>query len=136
MKHTVSPRGWLKDSGKSAKKLYSDKPVEIYDDFVLIRNYYWPFGNKQVRFQDIESVLVVEPTLKTGKYRYYGSGDFRTWFPPDNRSRRDRIFVITIRGRWWRVGLTVEDSQAVLEIFKRKCLVIDQTAECSREGAD
>jgi hypothetical protein len=105
--------------------VYSDKLVEISNDAVLVRNYYYPFGDKRVDFEKIESIIVQKPTLLSGKYRYYGTGDFRTWFPPDNRSSRDVIFIIKIRKKWWQIGLTVEDSQAVLEVFKDRCSLVD-----------
>ncbi|MBU4319322.1 MAG: hypothetical protein KKF30_18845, partial [Proteobacteria bacterium] len=65
--------------------LYSDKLVDIFGDSIVFRNYYYPFGNKRVKFEDVDSIAVEKPTLLSGKYRYYGTGDFRTWFPPDNR---------------------------------------------------
>jgi len=107
--------------------LYSDKLVEIYDDSILVRDYYYPFGDKRVHYEDIESIVVQKPTLKSGKYTYYGTGDFRTWFPPDNRTSRDKIFIIKIKKKWWRIGLTVENSATVLNLLKTKCSLIDNS---------
>ena len=104
--------------------VYRDKLVEINDDSILIRDYYYPFGNKRVNFENVESIVVKKPSLLSGKYRYYGTGDFRTWFPPDNRTSRDKIFIIKIKNKWWRIGLTVENSQTVLSLIKDKCSVI------------
>ena len=105
--------------------LYSDKLVEISEDSIVFRNYYYPFGNKRVKFEDVDRIAVEKPTLLSGKYRYYGTGDFRTWFPPDNRSKRDKIFIMILKKKWWRVGFTVEDSQTVLNLLKTKCSLID-----------
>jgi hypothetical protein len=109
--------------------VYSDKLVEINDDSILVRDYYYPFGNKRVSFGDVESIVVKKPSLLSGKYRYYGTGDFRTWFPPDNRTSRDKIFIIKIKKKWWRIGLTVENSQTVFNLIKDKCSVIDCSVE-------
>ncbi len=109
--------------------VYSDKLVEISDESILVRGYYYPFGDKRLDLKDIESIIVQKPTLMNGKYRYYGSGDFRTWFPPDNRTSRDKIFIIKIKNKWWRVGLTVENSQAFQNVIKDKCSVIDNSLE-------
>lgn len=106
--------------------VYSDKLVEITNDSILVKNYYYPFGDKRVDFNTIESITVQKATLLSGKYRCYGTGDFRVWFPPDNRSSRDKIFLITIKKKWWRIGLTVENSQAVLDLFKKNCPVIEK----------
>jgi hypothetical protein len=82
-----------------------------------------------VNFEDIDSIVVKKPTLLSGKCRYWGTGDFRTWCPPDDRTSRDRIFIIKIRRKWWRVGLTVHDSQKVLDVLKGKCSVIDNSLQ-------
>lgn len=31
--------------------------------------------------------------------------------------------------KWWRMGLTVENSETVLKLFKNKCLVVDKRNE-------
>lgn len=107
--------------------LYTDKRVEIDSESILVRDYYFPFGNRRIRFNAIEKIVVKSPTILTGKYRFYGTGDFRTWFPPDNRTARDRILIIVLKKRWWRIGLTVEDSQAVLALLETRCRVDDHT---------
>jgi hypothetical protein len=109
--------------------LYRDKLVEIDDDSILVRNYYYPFGNKRVKFDNIDNIIVEKPTLMSGKYRYYGTGDFRTWFPPDDRTSRDKIFIIKLKKNWWRIGLTVENFQIFLNQIKDKCSIIDNSLE-------
>jgi len=107
--------------------LYSDQLVEIREDSILFRNFFYPFGDKRISTNHVESITVLKPTLLSGKYRTYGTGDFRTWFPPDNRSKRDRIFVLKRKDKWWRIGFTVEDSEKVLALLKRKFTVMDQS---------
>jgi hypothetical protein len=82
------------------KILYSDKLVKIEENSILVKDYYYPFGDRQVNFDKIESIIVHKPTILSGKYRHYGSGDFRTWFPPDNRSSREKIFILKIKMKW------------------------------------
>ncbi len=108
-----------------ASLLYRDTLVEISEDSILFLNYYYPFGNKRVHFKDVDRLLVKVPSLRNGKYRYYGTGDFRTWFPPDARSSRDKIFVLIQKNKWWRVGFTVERSRDVLDVLKTKCSVVE-----------
>ena len=113
-----------------APVLYSDQLVEITDDAILLRDYYFPFGSKRIRFSQIDDVSVKKPTVWNGKYRIYGSGDLRTWFPPDvKRPLRDRIFVIRSKGRWRRTGFTVEDSQTVEEVLRKKQLRVTNELE-------
>ena len=103
------------------KQLYSDKLIEIRENLIIIRNYYFPFGAKKIYWNDIENIIAYKPSLLTGKYRYWGTGDFHTWFPPDNRLKRDKIFIIKLKNKWWRIGFTVENSQLVINLLKKKC---------------
>jgi hypothetical protein len=105
----------------NARILYSDQLVEITDESILLRGYYFPFGSRRIRFSEILGISVNEPTIWNGKYRIYGSGDLRTWFPPDvKRPVRDKIFVISLKNRWRRIGFTVEDSAAVEAIMQKR----------------
>lgn len=38
--------------------LYRDTLVEISEDSILFLNYYDPFGNKRVHFEDVDRLLV------------------------------------------------------------------------------
>jgi hypothetical protein len=102
--------------------LFYDKLIEIRDNAILFSNYYFPtFSAKTVKFQYIEKILLEKPTLKKGKYRFWGTGDFTHWFPLDNqRSKRDVIFILFRKNKKIRIGFTVEDSKKVRELLKGK----------------
>jgi hypothetical protein len=111
----------------SARVIYADSLIELTEDSILLRDYYSPFGSKRVGFADIDYVLFLKPTLLTGEYRFYGTGDFRTWFAPDwSRNSRDTIFVIHPRRGWWRMGFTVQDSKTVKGILRESGLPVVQ----------
>lgn len=61
-----------------SRVVYSDGLVEITDKDILFRLYYFPFGSKRVNLDEIDSIEEVEPTLRNGKWRIWGTGDFRT----------------------------------------------------------
>ncbi len=62
--------------------------------------------------------------MKTGKYRYQGTGDIRTWYPLDiARNKRDKIFFLFLKNKWVRIGFTVENSEAIEKYFKEKGLL-------------
>ena len=113
--------------GNLSSVLYSDKLIEVRDDSILIRKYYFPFGSRRVNLADIGNITAYKPTLLSGAYRYWGTGDFHTWYPPDNRSKRDRIFIMVLRKKWWRIGFTVEDSQTFMDVLENKCHLIDDS---------
>jgi hypothetical protein len=107
--------------------IYKDKLIEVTDQEVVFHRYYFPFGgDKHVPLSQIESVQAKQPSFFGGSWRLWGSGDLRTWFPLDgNRSKRDRIFVASLRGSSRRIGFTVEDSQKVTSILRERGLLHD-----------
>jgi hypothetical protein len=104
---------------------YKDSLVEITEQEIVFHHYYFLFGNdKHVPLSQIESVQVRPPSFFGGSWRLWGSGDFRTWFPLDShRPSRDRIFIASLRGRFRRIGFTVEDSQEVTGILRERGLL-------------
>jgi hypothetical protein len=104
---------------------YADSLVEITDDALILRRYYFPFGApRRLRLSEISGIASVTPTLFNGRWRIWGSATFRTWFPLDwKRPLRDKIFLVTLRGRWRRVGFTVEDSRRVEGLLKENGLL-------------
>jgi hypothetical protein len=101
--------------------LYSDKLIEINDDSILFRQYYFPTFSKSVKFSEIEKIIIEEPTLRNGKFRYWGTGDFLHWYPSDfKRSKRDVIYILFRKNKKIRIGFTVENSEMVTEILKGK----------------
>ena len=103
--------------------LYSDHLIEISDETIVFRHYYFPVGAKRVRLSDIERVVVRTPTFANGKYRLQGSGG-RTWFPMDRqRPKRQKIFILILRHKWSRIGFTAEDEVAVERILQERRLL-------------
>lgn len=105
---------------------YKDKLIEVFDDTIVFKNYYFPTGSKSIKLSQVEYVEEKPPTLRNGKWRLHGTGDplFRIWFPADyDRPSRDKIFAMKVKNKWIRIGFTVENSLAVSELFKTKGLL-------------
>jgi hypothetical protein len=111
-------------------QIYKDKLVEITDQEIVFHGYYFPFCTaRHVLLSQIESVQVKQPSIWNGSWRIWGTRDFQTWWPRDEkRPRRDRIFVASLRGSSRRIGFTVEDSQKVTEILKQRGLLHESSA--------
>jgi len=110
-----------------SESLYEDKLVEITNSTILLKKYYFPsLKSKEIAFESIKTIEVKQPTIFTGKWRFHGTGDLRTWFPLDNqRNRRDKIFFITVKHKWTRIGFTVENSEIVQNIFRHNGLLVN-----------
>lgn len=110
--------------------IYKDTLVEISNDSLLIKNYYFPLiGSKRVLFQNIESVTAEQPSISNGQFRIWGTGNFVTWFPLDFwRPKRDKIFMIHLCGKTISVGFTVKNSETVYKILDQKGFIQHATA--------
>ena len=106
---------------------YHDSLVAISGESILFKRYNLFERDRLVLFSDIEKIIVKDPSVLNGKFRFHGTGDFHTWFPKDfQRYKRDKIFFAFIRNKWWRIGFTVEDSDAVIKILQGKGLMKDR----------
>jgi hypothetical protein len=61
---------------------YDDGRVACTDDALVIRLYYFPFGDKRIPYADIGQVRRTALTGMGGRYRLWGSGDFIHWVNP------------------------------------------------------
>ena len=119
--------------------LYSDNLVTLTESSITFHHYYSPFkSNRTVFFQDIERIVIREPSVLTGKWRLWGSSDLSTWFPYDShRPSRDRIFRAHIRTGGMNVGFTVEDPLMVTAILRKKGIpIIDEVSVWVTKGVD
>jgi len=117
--HGASP-----ESVAGSQVLYTDGLVRITGDSITFLNYSLFRRSRTIVFADVDRIDVKKPGIGTGKYRIWGSGDLRTWFPLDmKRSSRDRIFHLRLNGRGMHVGFTVENSGEVTGILRKKGLI-------------
>jgi hypothetical protein len=106
----------------TAEILYADKLISITNNDIIFYNYYFPTGkSKHVKIDDIECITVLKPTLKNGKWRIWGTGNFKVWFPKDtDRPQRDRIFIATLKNQRFTIGFTVEDGDTFDNLLRSK----------------
>jgi len=112
---------------------YSDRLVEVSQTGIHFRHYYFPLGTKFVRFSDILRLERRPPTLRNGKWRLWGTGDCKTWFPKDwKRPQRSCIFLLHLSTQKIRIGFTVENPEKFMEAIRSKGLRIENS---QRAGA-
>jgi hypothetical protein len=93
---------------------YDDGGVACTDDSLVIRHYYFPFGDKRIPYTKIEQVRRLPLSGLTGRYRIWGSGDFTHWFNLDaGRPGKTVKFVIQTSGGGIRPVITPDDPDGV-----------------------
>lgn len=101
--------------------LYADRLVTIGNHGITFRLYYFPVGSKTVSFAEIEWIRTAKPSLATGKWRMWGSGDLVTWFPCDiKRFLRDTVFFLKLKDKPKFIGFTVERPLEVITVLQTK----------------
>jgi hypothetical protein len=126
---TRTPADTLSENPGNATILYQDHLVRITGNSITFHHYSFPLfmSDRLVYFRDIIRIDVKKTALGAGKWRIAGSGDFMTWFPLDGgRPSRDRTFYATLKGKWWTIGFTVENSSRVISILKERGLPITE----------
>jgi hypothetical protein len=99
--------------------LYDDGLVALDDNSVLIRRYYFPWGNKRIPYSSIRSFTRLAP-IRVRKWRLSGSGDFVHWWNLDlHRSKKNVAIVIDV-GKWIRPTITPDDPDAVEHILSER----------------
>jgi hypothetical protein len=93
---------------------YDDGRVACTDDALVIRLYYFPFGDKRIPYANIGQVRRAALTGMGGRYRLWGSGDFIHWanYDPD-RPKKSVALIVSISGRHTRPVITPDDPDAV-----------------------
>jgi hypothetical protein len=97
--------------------LYQDRRIRCTDDAVLIRGYYFPWGTKRVRYQDIREVRRVPVKRFFGRGRIWGSTTFRYWanFDPGRPGKKEAL-ILDI-GRPPVPFITPDDPAAVVTVI-------------------
>ncbi len=109
---------------------YSDSLVTITENAIIFKNYSLLSKPRRINFTDIDHIDVWEPSVATGKWRIWGSGNFATWYPLDgNRPSRNKIFHVYLKIRGMDVGFTVENSGEVTAILRSKGLIGSEVGE-------
>jgi hypothetical protein len=93
---------------------YDDGRVALTDDALVIRKYYFPFGDKRLPYGDITNVRRRPLAPLMEKWRIWGSSDFVHWFNYDpGRPRKDTALEITQSGHGARPVITPDNPDEV-----------------------
>lgn len=91
---------------------YRDPRITADDGGITIRTYYFPVGSKHIPWSAVRAVEQRVITGLSGKYRIWGSGDFRHYYNLDpQRPQKQQAFVFDL-GRHIRPVVTPDDPAA------------------------
>jgi hypothetical protein len=91
---------------------YRDRWIQCTDECVAIRGYYFPWGTKRVRYDQIRGVRRVRLGLMRGKMRIWGTANPRYWAGVDPRHPAKEIGLVLDVDGWVRPLITPDDPDA------------------------
>ncbi|HCF56824.1 MAG TPA: hypothetical protein DFS52_02350 [Myxococcales bacterium] len=99
---------------------YRDKYLTFDEDGLTIRKYYYPVGDRRITYDEIRRFEERALGIWTGRWRIWGTGDFRHWYHLDtNRPFKSRAFVLETGGRFKSV-ITPDDPDTVLRLLRER----------------
>lgn len=101
--------------------LYRDRWIECTTEALIIRGYYFPFGNKKTILYDrIRGMREIAMGPATGQWRIWGSGDFRHYANLDpGRPHKKRALILDL-GKHVRPVITPDDVDQVKAIIQAR----------------
>lgn len=101
--------------------LYRDRWIECTTEALIIRGYYFPFGNKKtIAYERIEGMREIAMGPLTGRGRIWGSGDFRHYLNLDPGRPRKRRALILDLGKFIKPVITPDDTDQVKAIIEAR----------------
>ncbi len=104
----------MPSKGKSERILVSNNFVKCYSTRLVIDLYYFPYGDKTIKYKDIKSCKLLKMAdLGIFKSKTWGMGLSSIWWPSDIRRLGRKYYIILDINKWPRIGLTMDDDEIV-----------------------
>ena len=97
---------------------YDDQRIYCDDTGIEIRWYYFPYGSKRIPYTAIRGVRRRPLTAGLGRWRIWGSGDFRHWWNLDGRRPQKLVALVLDVGGFVRPTITPDDPDEVERILR------------------
>ena len=110
---------------------YDDGRVACTDEALIIRRYYFPFGDKRLPYGAITQVRRQPMGVLNGKWQIWGSGDFVHWFNYDpHRSGKSVALVIEQSGHNARPVITPDNPDEVAAELAARGVTVTSALLC------
>jgi hypothetical protein len=91
---------------------YRDSKIECTPTSLRIRDYYFPFGAKDVPYAALKGVRKVALSTMRGKLRIWGTASFRYWLNLDLRRPTKKFGFVIDNGKPMKPFVTPDDPDA------------------------
>ncbi|CAF1544621.1 unnamed protein product [Rotaria sordida] len=113
----------MKTSVNSNVPLISNSFVTCYSDYFVIHLYYFPYGNKKVKYSNIRSCeFHSTDDLDMFSYKLWGMSFSPVWWHCDMKRLMRKNYILLDANQWPHIGLTMNDDDLinVYNLIKQK----------------
>ena len=108
----------MKSKSKSEPAVISNDSVTCYSDRLVIHLYYFPYGSKTIKYEDIRSCqLLPLRRLNRLKYKKWGMGLSPIWWHSDVQRYYRNYYLLLDTNHWPYIGVTMDDKD-ILNVFE------------------
>lgn len=98
--------------------ILSNDFVKCYSDHLIINLYYFPYGNKTIKYKDIQSCEFLRmKDLNMLKCKTWGMALSPIWWHCDWRRFSREYYILIRTNQWPQIGLTMNDEQ-IHEVYQ------------------
>jgi hypothetical protein len=102
----------------SDRILIQNKFVTCYTDRIVIHLYYFPYGDKTIKYKNIRSCeLLQDDQLNFSEVKLWGMAWSPIWWHADFHRQSRKYFIILDANQWPKIGVTMNDNDT-LKVYK------------------
>jgi hypothetical protein len=112
---------------------YNDGKIACAQSALRIRGYYFPYGTKHVAYTSIRGIRRFKMSAVRGKWRIWGTGNFKYWANLDLRRPTKDVGFIIDNGKSIKPFITPDDPDA-FEVALRERAGLGPSTETPTAG--
>jgi len=106
---------------------YDDGLIACSDDELVIRRYGGLLRTKRIPYGRIRKATRITLGPVRGKWRLWGSGDFRHWYNLDPERRRKEVGLVLDLGGRIQPVITPDDPERVVAILRDRGVAVEDS---------
>lgn len=103
--------------------------VKCYSDYLSINLYYFPYGNKKVKYENIRSCdLLSTDDMDLFNCKHWGMALSPIWWHCDMKRLGRKHYILIDANQWPKIGLTMDDNDIInVYNFIRQKILLNQS---------
>jgi hypothetical protein len=129
----------MKSIADSNVPLISNGFVTCYSDYLVIHWYYFPFGNKKIKYSDIRSCEFRSThDMDIFTFKHWGMAFSPIWWHCDMKRLSRQHYILLDTNQWPKIGLTMDDNDTinVCNLIRQKIYLNQSNISVEKSGSN